>query len=492
MKLFTTVGKSVCVGVITSMLLFGCEKEDGAISEQQSQLTSQLKTEVVSSSMLSSNGLKDVASFPIGNVWSGGHPTWGSSRGTDLGGPGDSFEWNAFGTLSTVNLKDLDIAKEHEILNQEFNSITPEMALKMHNISINPDSIDFSEADAMMEFAEANGFRVHGHVLLFDKSVPQWALDYKENNTWTEEQWSTWLENYVDQVVGRYSGRIASWDVLNEIATNTGIKDKYFWNEVAGADVVERVFKQVEALDPNALLFVNDNFQEFSAAKNNAVLDFADDLKQKGCKVDGIGYQNHIVLAVTQGSYQLNKNAYTEAVNRGYMVHVSELDVSVNLLGTTLWNTWYQQETQRAAYNNIARAYRDAVPQDKRFGITIWNISDKNSYLNLLQVFEMIKVLGPAADDYPLLWDKNYNVKSSYVGFFDGLMGNSFRTSDENDQAIQSHDMEKLEKYIDAHKKLMIEELGFSEEDFENSKKHTLSNIADFGTTAKAINEFTY
>lgn len=358
MKLLKTISTSLSTGVLALMLLSGCNKEEArSVEDTQVDARQAQITEEVSAYVQNSQGLKDVANFPIGNVWSGGHPTWGSTRGTDLGGPGDRFEWNAYGTLSTVNLKDLDLDKEHEILTREFNSITPEMALKMHNICINPDSIDFSEADAMMEFAEANDLRVHGHVLLFDKSIPQWALDYKENNTWTQEQWSTWLENYVDQVVGRYSGRIASWDVLNEIATNNGIKDKYFWNEVAGADVVERVFKQVESIDPNALLFVNDNFQEFSPAKNTAVLDFADDLKQKGCKVDGIGYQNHIVLAVTQGSYALNKNAYAEAVKRGYMVHVSELDVSVNLLGNTLWNTWYQQETQKAAYNNIARAY---------------------------------------------------------------------------------------------------------------------------------------
>lgn len=464
--------------------LFGCQKDQSdTVSETSSEYT-QMKEQQFANARNSVQhvGLKDVATFPIGNVWSGGHPTWGNTRGTDLGGPGDSYEWNAFGTLTTINHKDLDLAREHEILINEFNSITPEMALKMHNMCLTPDEIDFSEADAMMDFAEANNLRVHGHVLLFDKSVPQWALDYKENNTWTQDQWSQWLENYVDQVVGRYKGRIASWDVLNEIATNTGIKDDYFWNEVAGEDVVERVFKQVESIDPDAKLFVNDNFQEFSVQKNMAVLDFADDLRAKGCKVDGIGYQNHIVLAVTQGSYQLNYNTYLEAVNRNYLVHVSELDVSVNLLGTTLWNTWYQKETQKAAFNNIARAYRDAVPQEKRFGITVWNIADQNSYLNLLQIFDMIKLLGTAVD-YPLLWDSNYDPKPAYVGFFDGLNEDTQGRVTSGPTDVSYKATVEIDHNIELHRQYMINELGLSEKAFDMHKKSFMHDMSHHGVS---------
>lgn len=368
------------------------------------------------------DGLKDVSPFPIGNVWSGGHPTWGKNRGTDLGGPGDDFSENAYGNLSTVNHKQLDIAKEHSILLNEFNSITPEMALKMHNISITPDSLDFSEADAMMKFAVENDLRIHGHVLLFDKSVPQWALDYRKENKWTQEQWSSWLEDYVEKVVGRYKGQIASWDVANEVVESSSIKKDYFWNIVAGDDVLERVFKQVESIDPNAKLFLNDNFQEMQPSKNKAVVDLANELRAKGCKIDGIGYQNHIVLAAGQGDYWPNRLAYEKAAKEGYLVHVSELDISVNLVGLTWYQTYSQHRAQRRAYNEIARAYLDAVPDKQRFGITIWNIADQNSYLNLLQIFDKIK-LWSFADDYPLLWDKKYQPKPAYYGFKNGVQG---------------------------------------------------------------------
>ncbi|MEZ5022282.1 MAG: hypothetical protein R2728_03285 [Chitinophagales bacterium] len=41
----------------------------------------------------SGEGLKDVSSFPVGNIWASGHPTWGNSKGTDLGGPNN--QWTA-------------------------------------------------------------------------------------------------------------------------------------------------------------------------------------------------------------------------------------------------------------------------------------------------------------------------------------------------------------------------------------------------------------
>lgn len=101
----------------------------------------------------------------------------------------------------------------------------------------------------------------------------------------------------------------------------------------------------------------------------------------------------------------------------------------------------------------------------------------------------MIKVFGRAADDYPLLWDKNYNVKSSYVGFHDGLIENNSRKSGDTKASFPQHEIEKLEKHIESHRKYMVEELGFPEHVFDMNKQHTLSNIEKFGSSVEAINE---
>jgi len=271
--------------------------------------------------------LKDAAPFPVGNVWSAGQETWGSLKGTDLGGPSDVFSEGAFINgygvdQSTVVRKQLNIEQEHLVLATQFNSLTPEIALKPHNIAVNPYEIDFREADAMMDFAEANGMRVHGHVLLFDSSVPQWAFDFRANNTWTPQEWEDWLENYIKTVVGRYKGRIAGWDVLNEIGAASGgglNREGLFWYQVAGNDesIIDKAFHWAHEADPDAKLFINDYMS--LPFKFLDILGYADTLRSRGVPIDGIGSQCHIALPFIEGGYLQNFIAFKAFSDHGFL-----------------------------------------------------------------------------------------------------------------------------------------------------------------------------
>lgn len=377
--------------------------------------------------------LKDCASFPIGTVWSAGHSPWGDSKGTDLGGPNHVFEPGAFtddvappgSDWSTIVQKQLNEEMEFEVLRTEFNSITPEVALKPHNIATGPNDIDFAAADTMMAFAQEHGMRVHGHALLFSMSIPPWAREYETNATWDPTQWSAWLENYIKTVVGRYKGRIASWDVLNEPALlfGGGLKtDVMFWWRVMGDDYIEKAFLWAAEADPDAKLFINENSMEIFPSKLRDVLNLASDLRSRGFKVDGIGFQGHVLDGFMLGGYQRHKQAFQAASNEGYLVHMSELDVGVNVLGIFQGQQWLLQHwIQRQSYNNIARAYLDGVDPENRWGITLWNISDPNSFLNIVKVWLDFRIFG--GKEYPLLWDSDYARKPAYFGFRNGLQG---------------------------------------------------------------------
>jgi len=318
--------------------------------------------------------LKECAPFPIGNVWSSGLSAWGHEKGTDLGGPNNIFKPETYDDIvplgwdwSTIKSKDLNEEREHAVLEAEFNSISSEVALKPHNIATGPgpNDFDFAEGDAMMAFAEENGMRVHGHTLLFHMSVPQWAREYEKNGTWNSKQWEDWLENYIKTVVGRYKGRIASWDVLNEPALmfSGGIKkEEMFWWRVIGDGYIEKAFRWAAEADPTAKLFINDNMFETFPSKLRDVLDLANDLRSRGIRVDGIGFQSHVPDGLVLGGYERHKKCLKAASDEGYLVHMSELDVCVNMFGLFQGTQSYLLHwIQRQSYNNIARAYLDGV-----------------------------------------------------------------------------------------------------------------------------------
>ncbi|MBK6340446.1 MAG: endo-1,4-beta-xylanase [Bacteroidetes bacterium] len=99
-----------------------------------------------------------------------------------------------------------------EILQSEFSSITPETCLKMHTVSVDSVLFNFTEADQMVAYAKTHQMRIHGHVLLWSSSVPEWIRHVE----WTEGQYERWLEFYIKTVVDRYKNDILAWDVVNE------------------------------------------------------------------------------------------------------------------------------------------------------------------------------------------------------------------------------------------------------------------------------------
>jgi endo-1,4-beta-xylanase len=184
---------------------------------------------------------------------------------------------------------------------------------------------------------------------------------------------------------------------------------------------MEKAFRWAEAADPQAKLFINEFAIDFLPDKLDDILEVADGLRAIGCKVDGIGFQGHFFVPLLQGDYAAVKQVYKTAADHGYLIHLSELDIAVNLFGLTPAQSDLQHRIQRKRYNDIARAYIDGVPADQRWGITLWNIADRNSFFNVLQIWFDVRFLG--GPDYPLLWDSHYEAKPAYFGFRNALRG---------------------------------------------------------------------
>src|SRR5690349_10394678 len=73
----------------------------------------------------------------------------------------------------------------------EFNFLTPENQMKWDTIHPQQNSFNFAPGDRHVQFALANGMRVHGHNLLWHSQNPSWLA----NGSWTHSTLTAVLNN---------------------------------------------------------------------------------------------------------------------------------------------------------------------------------------------------------------------------------------------------------------------------------------------------------
>jgi endo-1,4-beta-xylanase len=113
-------------------------------------------------------------------------------------------------------------------------------------------------------------------------------------------------------------------------------------------------------------------------------------------------------------------------VSTGLQVHISELDISLNWVDWDIDNiptkgvqgiSYISDEMrydQKEMYRKVAEAYRKTVPKKQQYGITMWDLTDKYSWL-AEQRFEA-----------GTMFDESYQRKPAFYGFLEGLAGKRF------------------------------------------------------------------
>ncbi len=284
---------------------------------------------------------------------------------------------------------------------REFSSITAENAMKMVNLSPAKDQYSWTDADYLVNFAEENHMRIHGHCLVWHNSHTSWVSNYSG----TKEEWKTLLKNYITTVVSRYKGRVASWDVVNEILLDDGTPRQTIWYNKIGWEYVALAFQTAHEADPNAVLFYNEYGQEYSKTKMKAINDTVKSLISRGVPINGIGLQMH--TNINQSATNM-VDAIQQTALTGLIIHVSELDIAVNRDKNSAYVlSTADLETQKSRYRSISAAM-SLIPEAQNWGITTWGVSDNDSWLT-------------SNPDYPLLFDKNYEPKICYDGVQEGF-----------------------------------------------------------------------
>jgi endo-1,4-beta-xylanase len=271
----------------------------------------------------------------------------------------------------------------------EFNVVTPENAMKWDATESSQNNFNYTEADKLVSWAQSNGFKVHGHTLVWHSQTPGWVQGLSAGAMQSA------MYNHIDKVMNHFKGKILVWDVVNEAFEENGNYRSSFWYNTLGKSFIENAFIRARAADPGAILIYNDYNLEATGSKSNAVYNMLKDFKSRGIPVDGIGFQMHLDI-----QYGFNYDDYARNMQRfadlGLEIYITEMDVRVSSNPSAS-----ELQTQANYYKGVIQK---CMAQPAVKAIQLWGFTDKYSWVS-----GTFPGRGAA-----LIFDSNYNPKPSY------------------------------------------------------------------------------
>lgn len=300
------------------------------------------------------------------------------------------------------------------LLVEQFNSISPENALKWENIHPKPGVYSFDIADRYVALGREQKMFIVGHTLIWHNQVPAWVFQDDKGNLVDRETLLKRMQEHIETVVGRYKGRIQSWDVVNEALNDDGTLRQSLWLKIIGEDYIAKAFQYAHEADPQAQLTYNDYSLEH-AAKRQGALALVKKLRDEGIPITTVGMQGH--LSLTEPSPEEEDATVSAFAKLGMKVAISELDIDVLPRATKQQGAEVtlkvEQDTALNPYISglpetvqlqLAKRYADlfrvyVAHRDAVVRVTFWGVTDGDSWLNNWPV--------KGRTSYPLLFDRD-------------------------------------------------------------------------------------
>ncbi len=313
-----------------------------------------------------------------------------------------------------VNPRMVQPGPDAELIKAQFNSMTPENAMKMGPIHPEENRYNWKDADAIADFARQNNIKLRGHTLCWHNQTPAWLFTDSTGKTVSRDVLLARLKRHITDVMTRYKGTVYAWDVVNEAVpdTSTAIYRKTRFLEIIGEDYIEKAFQYAHEADPSAQLFYNDYNTE-NPAKRERIFQLLKKLKAKGVPINGVGLQAH--WSIYEPTRSELEESITKFASLGLNVQFTEVDVSVypkeherreHRPTDKSEFTPAMNDRQAAQYKMLFEVFRQH--RNTITGVTFWNLSDRYSWLDNFPV--------PGRKDYPLLFDQTGKPKKAYEG----------------------------------------------------------------------------
>lgn len=313
-----------------------------------------------------------------------------------------------------------------EIVKNQFDAIVAENSMKSMHIQPKEGEFFFDDADKFVEFGEKNNMFITGHTLIWHSQAPAWFFTDEKGKNVSPEVMKERMKNHITTIVSRYKGRVKGWDVVNEAIEDNGEWRKSKFYEILGEEFIPLAFQYAHEADPEAELYYND-YNEWQPGKRETIVNMVKSFKEKGIRIDGVGMQGHLDLNYPSlEDYEAAIEAYAGS---GMKVMVTELDISAL---PTPWGKVTSNISDTIAYQKEMNPYTDGLPevvkmkweerckdffalflkhQDKITRVTLWGVSDNDSWKNNFPV--------KGRTDYALLFDREYNAKPAVQEIID-------------------------------------------------------------------------
>ena len=253
--------------------------------------------------------------------------------------------------------------------------VTTDVAMKMGTIAPQPGPKRFDPADRLLNFCASNRIPMRGHCLIWNEWVPSWI------KSMSVEERRTFFDSYIEEVVGRYAGKLHSWDIVNEpFWPGHKAPGGYRlgpWYDAFGTGYIRRAFERANAVDKKTRFVLNEAQSERDDDVGHKVraglLRLVDELKDAGVRLDAVGLQGHL-----QPRYPHDPARFIDFVHqladRKVDIYITEFDVRDDTFPDDV-------PTRDAMVAEIAEKFLNTVLSVPRVkAVIVWEMADNYSF----------------------------------------------------------------------------------------------------------------
>ncbi|WP_431998256.1 endo-1,4-beta-xylanase [Streptomyces fungicidicus] len=288
---------------------------------------------------------------------------------------------------------------------EEFSMLTPENDFKPQFVQPRRGVFAFAEGDTLVDFAEANGMKVHAHTLVWFEALPAWM-----RAEMTHEQRRRVMVEHIRAVAGHFRGKVAEWDVVNEPMSdededysngNRGVRPQ-LWFEAMGEQYIDIAFHAAREADPHAALYLNEYGVEEDGPRWDALYALLTRLKERGVPIDGVGFQDHEYAVGDRTDPEVFRGKVRALAGLGLKARVSEADVLVD------------EDEEDIQASQLAGKLAVCGEEPNCTSFSTWGFTDKYGSTADLRHY-------PPSPGNALPWDAAYEAKPAYWALRDVL-----------------------------------------------------------------------